>query len=159
VLAVLAIAILLAPCDERESGEPGPSELSAEVIHVVDGDTVDVRLADGSEDTVRYIGVDTPESVAPDQPVECYGHRASDFNRALVLGETVRLRFDAERRDRYGRLLAYVYLGRRLVNATLVRRGLARPLTIPPNDSLAPRFERLARAAGRAGRGLWGACA
>jgi micrococcal nuclease len=161
VLAVLAIAILIAPCDERESGdgEAGSSQVGAEVIDVVDGDTIDVRLADGSEDTVRYIGVDTPESVAPDQPVECYAHRAADFNRALVLGETVRLRFDAERRDRYGRLLAYVYLGRRLVNAVLLRRGLARPLTIPPNDSLATRFERLARAAGGAGRGLWGACA
>lgn len=161
LLAALAAAALIAPCDERESTrglEGGAAELEAEVIDVVDGDTIDVRLADGSEETVRYIGVDTPESVAPDEPVECYSHRASEFNRALVLGRTVRLRFDAERRDTYGRLLAYVYRGRRLVNATLLRRGLARPLTIAPNDSMAPLFERLARVAGRTGRGLWSAC-
>jgi micrococcal nuclease len=70
----------------------------------------------------------------------------------------VTLRFDAERRDDYGRLLAYVRLGRRLVNAALVRRGLARTLEIAPNDSLAPLFSQLAKDAGRAGRGLWGAC-
>jgi len=162
VLAAVAAAALLAPCDQRDPEdeiESGAGALEAEVIDVVDGDTIDVRLEDGSEETVRYIGVDTPESVAPDEPVQCYAHRAAEFNRSLVLGRSVQLRFDAERRDVYGRLLAYVYRGRRLINAILLRRGLARPLTIPPNDSLAPLFERLARAAGRVGRGLWGACA
>ena len=70
----------------------------------------------------------------------------------------MRLVFGVERRDVYGRLLAYVYLGDRFVNAELVRRGLARTLTIPPNDRFAARFKRLEMAAARAGRGLWGAC-
>jgi micrococcal nuclease len=70
----------------------------------------------------------------------------------------VTLRFGPERRDDYGRLLAYVYAGRTLVNGELVRRGLARTLAIAPNDALAPLFTRLAAGAGRAGRGLWGAC-
>ncbi len=70
----------------------------------------------------------------------------------------MRLRFDRERRDAYGRLLAYVHAGRRFVNAELVRRGYARTLAIPPNTSHAPLFDRLARRAGEAGRGLWGAC-
>jgi micrococcal nuclease len=84
-------------------------------------------------------------------------------NDSLVYGRTVTLRFDAEHRDVYGRLLAYVYLprpGRRplFVNAELARLGLARTLTIPPNDSFAPLFARLAARAGVRGRGLWGRC-
>jgi len=70
----------------------------------------------------------------------------------------VTLRFDAERRDVYGRLLAYAYIGHRFVNADLVRRGFARTLTIPPNDRYAGLFRRLELRAARAGRGLWGAC-
>ena len=144
------------------SAEPsGP--LSARVTHVVDGDTIDVELADGSDDTVRYIGIDTPETVKPDTPVQCGGPRAHEVNDRLVYGKTVTLRFDAERRDVYGRLLAYVYLrrpGQRplFVNAELARRGLARTLTIPPNDSFAALFDRLATRAGVLGRGLWGSC-
>jgi len=127
------------------------------VGRVVDGDTIEV-LINGSPEDVRYIGIDTPESVAPGEPVECYGHEAADANARLVEGETVRLDFDAERRDPYGRLLAYVYLDDLMVNAELVRRGFATTLTIPPNDSHADRFARLERQAGAAGRGLWGAC-
>ncbi len=124
---------------------------------MVDGDTIEVDLDAVIED-VRYIGVDTPESVKPDSPVECFGPEASEFNQRLVDGERVRLVFDAERRDVYGRLLAYVYLGDRFVNAELIRGGFATTLTIPPNDSFAGLFDRLEQEAGNAGRGLWGAC-
>ena len=75
--------------------------------------------------------------------MQCFGPRASTFNHRLVEGRRVRLVFGVERRDVYGRLLAYVHLGRRFVNAILVRRGLARSLTIPPNDRFAPLFRRL----------------
>jgi len=162
-LALLALAPLALIADCGDPGavhlrEDGPRRLTATVIDVVDGDTIEVRLEDGTVEDVRYIGVDTPESVDPDEPVQCFAHRAARANAALVSGRDVSLRFDAERRDDYGRLLAYVYVGGRLVNAALLRRGLARTLTIAPNDSLAYRFARLAAAAGRAGRGLWGAC-
>jgi micrococcal nuclease len=92
--------------------------------------------------------------------VECYGKAAARANARLVEGERVRLAYDAERRDRYGRTLAYVrrVRDRLFVNAELVRRGYASPLTIPPNVAHAEQFRRLARAARRAGRGLWGAC-
>jgi micrococcal nuclease len=139
------------------AAEPPGREADAEVVRVVDGDTIEVTV-DGETEDVRYIGVDTPESVTPGEPVECFGREAGSFNQRLVAGREVRLRFDAERRDDYGRLLAYVYVGARLVNAELVRRGYARTLTIPPNDSRAELFARLEDAAGRAGRGLWGAC-
>jgi micrococcal nuclease len=135
----------------------GPAAATATVVRVVDGDTIEARIGDRVED-LRYIGVDTPETVKPDTPVQCFGPQASAFNHRLVEQQQVRLVFGVERRDVYGRLLAYVYLGRRFVNAILVRRGLARSLTIPPNDRFAPLFRRLEMQAARAGRGLWGAC-
>lgn len=159
MLLLLAAAVLLRPWeswDELWADDP-PAAATAYVTRAVDGDTVEVQLG-GSEEDVRYIGVDTPETVKPDTPVQCFGPQASAFNHHLVEGRRVRLVFGEERRDVYGRLLAYVYLDGRFVNAELVRRGLARTLTIPPNDRFAGRFKRLQMAAARAGRGLWGAC-
>jgi len=127
------------------------------VTRVVDGDTIEVQIG-GHEEDVRLIGVDTPETVKPDTPVQCFGERASHFTKRRLTGRRVRLVFGVERRDIYGRLLAYVYLHDRFFNPILVRRGLARSLTIPPNDRFAARFRRLELVAARAGRGLWGAC-
>ena len=124
---------------------------------MIDGDTIEVDL-DGESEDVRYIGVDTPETVKPDTPVQCFGPEASERNHELVEGRTVRLEFDRERRDIYGRLLAYVYVGDRFINADLVRGGFARTLEIEPNTSRAGPLGRLAAAAGEAGRGLWGRC-
>src|SRR5215213_8338511 len=129
---------------DRGAGGAGGAE-SARVQRVVDGDTV--VLAGGER--VRYIGVDTPESVKPGEPVQCYAKAAGRANERLVEGQRVRLRFDAERRDRYGRLLAYVYRNDLFVNATLVKRGYARTLTIPPNVAHADLFARLVREARR----------
>ena len=143
--------------DESDQGPAAGESAKAEVMRVVDGDTIEVSV-DGQVQDVRYIGVDTPESVTPGEPVECFGRRAGAFNERLVGGREVTLRFDRELRDRYGRLLAYVYVGSRLVNAELVRRGYARTLTIAPNDSRAGLLARLEREAGQAGRGLWGDC-
>jgi micrococcal nuclease len=126
---------------------------------VVDGDTIRVQ-AEGREEAVRYIGVDTPESVQPGEPVECFGKAAGAANRRLVEGERVRLVDDVEATDRYGRRLAYVYRARDglFVNAELVRRGFATPLTVPPNVAHEAEFARLAREARRAGAGLWSRC-
>jgi micrococcal nuclease len=159
---VLVIAVAAAAAVVRSGGEDadGPNSTSeAAVVRVVDGDTIAVRLG-GRDERVRYIGVDTPESVKPDTPVQCFAHAAADENARLVAGERVRLVRDVEARDRFGRLLAYVYRVRdgRFVNAELVRRGYARTLTIPPNVRFADRFAGLARAARVAGRGLWSAC-
>jgi micrococcal nuclease len=129
------------------------------VVKVVDGDTIDVQLG-ATRETVRYIGVDTPETKHPRKPVQCYGQRASDFNARLVSGERVRLVRDIERRDRYGRLLAYVYRARDglFVNAELARLGYAQPLSIAPDVRHSDRFANLARRAREQGRGLWSAC-
>lgn len=109
---------------------------------------------------MRYIGVDTPETKDPRRPVQCYGQKASDFNTRLVDGELVRLVRDVQERDRYERLLAYVYRVRDglFVNAELARLGYAQPLSIAPDVRYADRFAALAREARQAGRGLWSAC-
>ena len=109
---------------------------------------------------MRYIGIDTPESVKPGTPVECFAKRAGAFNARLVEGERVRLVMDIEPRDRYDRLLAYVYRERDdlFVNAELVRRGYATIATFPPNVRHEPLFRRLAKRARMSERGLWGRC-
>lgn len=153
-----AVAALLIGRGRGSSTPARGSTLHARVLRVVDGDTIKVRLDGGSVERVRYIGVDTPESVKPGTPVQCFAKKASHYNASLVDGRAVTLRLDAEQRDRYGRLLAYVYAGPEFVNRLLVARGYARTLTIPPNVAHADEFARLARRAREDGRGLWSAC-
>ena len=130
--------------------------LEVAVIRVVDGDTIHVRLGERVE-KVRYIGVNTPELHHPTRGEEPGGREAADVNRRLVAGQRVRLELDVQARDRYGRLLAYVWVGSVMVNAALVRLGYAQVMTIPPNVRHQQRFVALAREAREAGRGLWGA--
>jgi micrococcal nuclease len=148
------------------SGEPGGYE-TATVVRVVDGDTAEVKITGrldgpGAGDTkvghtysVRFLGIDTPESVKPNWPVECFGHDASDATRTLLQGKSVRLVKDTEETDQYGRILRYIYLGDEMVNARLVANGYARVLTYSPNVRHADLFVLLAHQARAADRGLW----
>ena len=136
---------------------PEPGSFAARSSRVVDGDTIEVEVG-GAEDDVRLIGVDTPETVKPGEPVQCFGPEASEFTKDLLEGEDVRLELDRERRDVYDRLLAYVYLRDLFVNAELVSEGYARTLEIEPNTAHAEQLARLEQQAGAAGRGLWGSC-
>ncbi len=137
-----------------------PAETVAVVKSVVDGDTIIVSQ-DGKEETVRYIGIDTPEPRREGAP-ECGSHEATEYNRQLVAGKTVRLVADAEDRDKYERLLRYVYVGEGddvvFVNRVMVRDGLATPLTIKPNDTYADDFRSDAATAKSEGRGNWALC-
>jgi micrococcal nuclease len=145
---------------DGDETNPAPGAIAwAQVVRVVDGDTIVVSL-DGRRERVRYIGIDTPESVRPDTPVQCFAERAAARNGALVAGRRVTLRTDVEERDRFGRLLAYVSRDEppRFVNAALVREGYATTLTIPPNVAHAELFRTLERRARAAQRGLWGSC-
>ena len=150
-MRIALIALALAGC--------GGAATTTRVERVVDGDTIVVQMGDHSE-RVRYIGVDTPESVKPGVRVQCFAKAAAAANRRLVLGRSVRLEYDAEARDRYGRLLAYVYRVRDglFVNAELVRRGFATVATFPPNVAHEREFRRLANRARLSGRGLWAEC-
>ena len=156
---VLMIAVLVVLLVRGRDHGTADAFGQGEVVRVVDGDTIRVRLGDRTE-RVRYIGVDTPESVKPGTPVQCYAKRAAAANAALVAGQRVRLVGDVEHRDRYGRLLAYVYRepDGAFVNAQLVRDGYARTLMIAPNVAHARQFAQLARTARESGRGLWTAC-
>jgi len=158
-LIAVVVAALVVVWTARGGGETPARELRGRVVRITDGDTIRVALA-GRVERVRYIGIDTPEEVRPDTPVQCYARRAAAENARLVAGREVRLVLDVEARDRFGRLLAYVYRDADglFVNATLVGRGFARTLTIPPNVRYAARFRALAHQARRARRGLWSAC-
>lgn len=128
--------------------------LEGTVVRVVDGDTIHVRLGERLE-KVRYIGVDTPEVHHPTRGEEPGGRTAAAVNGQLVSGRRVRLELDAQSRDRFGRLLAYVWVDATMVNAELVRRGVAQVMTVPPNVRYQALFVRLQREAREAGRGLW----
>ena len=125
----LLLALLLSPLPT--SGRAPPA-LEGLVVRIVDGDTIHVRLGDRVE-KVRYIGVNTPELHHPTRGEEPGGREARDVNRGLVEGRRVRLELDVQARDRYGRLLAYVWIGDVMINAELVRLGFAQVMTVPPN--------------------------
>jgi micrococcal nuclease len=133
---------------------------NATVIDVADGDTIVVRVA-GQRETVRLIGIDTPETKDPDEPVQCFGPEATKATEALLpRGTAVRLERDAEPRDQYGRLLAYVYRTDGLfVNLALAEQGFADVLSIAPNTAHAGDVRAAVDAARAGGRGLWGGCA
>ena len=159
MLLVLVLAMLPC-CGIGSGGTQGAGDGTAVVDAVVDGDTLAVRLGERRE-RVRLLGIDTPESVKPDTPVECYAKEAAARLRALLpAGTQVRLVRDVEERDRYRRLLAYVYRqpDGLFVNLDMVRGGYAQLLTYPPNVAHTDELRRAVADARRAGRGLWGSC-
>jgi micrococcal nuclease len=130
------------------------------VVEVVDGDTIDVEVA-GRTEHVRLIGIDTPETKDPRTPVECFGAEASARTAELLPpGTEVRLVSDVEERDRYDRLLAYVYRvdDGLFVNLALAREGYADQLTIAPNVAHTAELRAAISEARREQRGLWPAC-
>lgn len=124
---------------------------AVKAVRVIDGDTIE--LANG--ETVRYIGIDAPETLHPSRPVEFMGLEAAAFNRTLVSSQDVRLEFDVQQRDHFGRLLAYVYVNDIFVNAELVRSGYARVATYPPNVRHVDLFVESERRARQEENGLW----
>ncbi len=149
---LLSLQITLIPTPVASQGGP----ISVQVVRVIDGDTIEVCCVFGDRVMVRYIGIDTPEIHHPMKGVERAGKEASEANRNLVDGKTLRLEFDVQEQDRYGRLLAYVYLEEgTFVNAWLVQHGYAAVMTVPPNVKYQELFLRLQREAREEGRGLW----
>ena len=138
---------------------PAGATETARVVRVVDGDTLVIDRGRGNE-RLRYIGVDAPESVKPDTPVEFMGHEASVANAALVEGRDLVLERDVSDTDQYGRLLRYAWLhdgdAWRMVNLELVRAGYAQAVTYPPDVRWTDELRAAERAARDAGAGLWG---
>jgi micrococcal nuclease len=128
------------------------------VVEVIDGDTIVVRRRGAPDETVRLLGVDTPETHHPTKPVQCYGPEAAAYSASRLFGKVVQLEDDVERHDVYGRRLAYVSLDGRIFERELLRKGYARLLVIEPNHAHAREMlddELNARARGA---GLWGEC-
>jgi micrococcal nuclease len=149
------------PTESTASAAPSsvgvqPGLTPAEVTRIVDGDTIEVEI-DGQTFKLRYIGIDTPETVDPRRPVQCFGREASERNRQLVEGRAVELERDVSDADQFGRLLRYVWVDGRMVNAALVEEGYATASTYPPDVKYAEVFASLQSQARVASRGLWGA--
>ena len=164
LLTALAALACAGDANVGESGRPipitptpyvRPGLTPALVTRVVDGDTIRVQI-DGKEYRVRYIGIDTPETVDPRRPVQCFGKEASERNQQLVEGQTVGLEKDISEVDGFDRLLRYVWVGDVMVNTTLVEEGYALASTYPPDVRYAERFAALQVQAREASRGLWG---
>lgn len=141
----------------------------AKVVKVTDGDTLKIEI-NQIKDTIRLIGIDTPESKANNkaykdaykskQTIEIItemGKRAANYTKSLVKkGDTVKIEFDIEKRDKYKRLLGYVYLSNgKMLNEEIIRAGYASPLTYPPNIKYVDRFKKAYTEARTAKRGLW----
>lgn len=154
---IAATAAVAFACSSGSSRSPPSGSSLVPVTKVTDGDTIHVAYR-GRDERVRLIGIDTPEVPWYGGKAECYGVEAGLYARARLSGKKVRLSFDVARRDRYGRLLAYVYLGDELFNLTLIRLGYAMSDAVPPDTARAGDFAEAERLAKAAGRGLWRAC-
>jgi len=150
--------------EENTEGKAGINLIKARVTKAVDGDTVYVKLENGREEKVRFIGVDTPESTTQ---VEPYGKEAASFTKSKLLGKNVWLELDVQERDKYGRLLAYVWLSpptkesdeeirAKMFNAVLLLEGYAQVMTVPPNVKYAEYFKKYQQEAREKNAGLWG---
>lgn len=147
LIPLILLLALLSGC-AKTSGEKWVT-----VERVVDGDTF--QIAEGKE-KVRMIGIDTPESVKPGEEPEPFGKEAAEYTKKVLSGQKVRLVMDVQERDKYGRLLAYVYLkDGTFVNALLVKEGYAKTFTVPPNVAHAEEFVQLEREARSGKKGLW----
>jgi micrococcal nuclease len=136
----------------KNAGEINTGEFK--VTRVIDGDTIEIE---GGE-RVRYIGIDTPETVDPRKPVQCFGVEASNKNKELVEGKMVRLEKDITDRDKYNRLLRYVYVGDTFINLELVKQGFAYSYSYPPDIKYQEQFVKAQQEAREVKRGLWNAC-
>jgi micrococcal nuclease len=150
--------LIVAACSScGDRGPPDGASGTVPVTKVTDGDTIGVTYQ-GHDERVRLIGIDTPEVPWYGGKEDCYGVQAGLYARGRLSGRSVRLVLDVDRRDPYGRLLAYVYVGPELFNLTLVRLGYARADPVPPDTRMASSFAQAEREARGAGRGLWSAC-
>lgn len=157
LLFLFAFSLMLSSCS-NESVATAPN--SATVQHVVDGDTIDISIG-GKTERVRLIGINTPETKHPTKGVECFGPEASAYTEQLLpKGTALRVERDVEARDKYGRLLLYVYIASNnvFVNLDLVMNGYARPMVFEPNTAHKADFAQAATQAELRNVGLWQAC-
>ncbi len=152
-LNVLFISHQFANSNTKTVSDDKSSDLVM-VIRVIDGDTIEIE----GKKYVRYIGIDTPETVKPNTSIQCFGQEASIKNKDLVEGKLVRLEKDVSETDKYGRLLRYVYVGDVFVNDYLVSEGYAFAASFPPDVKFQKQFSTSEQIARDSNKGLWSAC-
>mgnify|MGYP001336258663 CR=1 FL=1 len=157
-LLILLVIIIFAIYIGNSIGEESVSKTSARVVSVTDGDTIRVEFANGHQESIRLIGVDTPETHHPTKPVGCFGPEASNFTKANLDQKDISLEYDVERQDKYKRTLAYVYLNDERFNDELIKQGFAKVLSIEPNTRYANLYSKYEIQAKNDRIGLWGYC-
>ncbi|MBA9025059.1 thermonuclease family protein [Peribacillus huizhouensis] len=137
--------------------EENPSTISASIVRVVDGDTIKIKLDNSKEETVRLLLVDTPESVHPTKPIQPFAIEASNFVKNLLpVGKDVEIELGTNERDKYGRLLAYLYADEKMVNQLLLEKGYARVAYVfAPNTKYIEEFREIQETAQRKEIGIW----
>lgn len=156
VVFLLAFLAILVGCGTGAGDQQkGEGRNWVRVARVIDGDTFEI-INKGKSERVRLIGVDTPETVKPNSEVQPFGPEASSFTKKMIEGKMVRLEFDVQERDKYGRLLAYVYLeDGTLLNSRLLEEGMATIMTVPPNVRMADTFLGIQKKAQKQKKGIW----
>lgn len=140
---------------EKNNGSNKIDETLYEVIRVVDGDTFVINY-NGVNERVRLIGIDTPESVHPDDEKNTeFGVKVSNYSKEMLTGKNVMIELDVQKRDQYGRLLAYIYLDGQMYNKILLEKGFAKLATYPPNVKYVNEFIQIQKQARENGVGLW----
>lgn len=159
-LLVIILSSLLVACSTNDKSQSptvnpdGVPLIPAIVTNVVDGDTIDVMF-DNKEERVRLLLIDTPETKHPSKPVQPFGPEAFEFTKSNLLGKKVGLEKDVSERDRFGRILAYVWIEDKMHNETLIEKGLARVATFPPDIKYVDHFRVKQQEAQNKGKGIW----
>jgi micrococcal nuclease len=158
-LAIILFFLIVACSTNDKSQSPtvtpdGVPLITATVTNVVDGDTIDVMI-NNKEERVRLLLIDTPETKHPSKPIQPFGPEAFEFTERILLGKKVGLEKDVSERDRFGRILAYVWLDDHMHNETLIEKGLARVATFPPDIKYVERFKEKQHEAQNKGVGIW----
>ncbi|WP_226666104.1 thermonuclease family protein [Metabacillus litoralis] len=152
LLNLTVLLSLLTSCSQENNHG---NFIVANVNRVVDGDTVNVSI-DGREETVRLLLIDTPETVHPSKPIEPFGPEASHFMKELLTEKEINLELDVGERDKYGRLLAYLYINEKMVNKMLLEKGLARVAYVyEPNTKYVDEFYEIQKKAQKQELGIW----
>ncbi|QQZ64497.1 thermonuclease family protein (plasmid) [Paenibacillus sonchi] len=154
LLSWLVVVLFLSSIPFRHVTAEG-MKIEAEVTAVTDGDTFTVKMPDGKKEKIRLLLVDTPETKHPDKPVQPFGPEASAYTTKILKGQTVELEFDVAQRDKYGRLLAYVYIGDKMLNELLLEKGYARVVVFQPNVKYVEQFRKIQKKAQAAKLGIW----
>jgi micrococcal nuclease len=144
------------PTLEPQSISANSNLVLARVVRIIDGDTIEVDLGKGNKKTVRYLGIDTPETVDPNKDAQCFGKEATARNKELVGNGIVGLKKDVSETDRYGRLLRYIYMGDLFINQILASEGYAHAYSYPPDIKYQDELRQAEQQARESGKGLWG---